>query len=160
VVEIQGTAPTVQSDNAEISVGLDTRTVRELPVIDQNDQELVGLQPGVTPPAPALDFVTDPDRNRFYSTNGQLPYLNQYYNGAIWNTEPYRNTAIRVLPEETIQQMNITTANFPAEKSFTGGAYVVNNTRGGTNGWHGSLFENWSGNVLRSRSFFDTVDNG
>src|SRR5579862_2375101 len=51
-VEIKGTSPSTQDDNAEVSVGLGMRTVQELPVIDRNHQQLTGLQTGITPPTP------------------------------------------------------------------------------------------------------------
>lgn len=101
-VEIKASAPMTQIDNGEVSVGQDTRVVREIPVIDHNHQDLVQFETGVTPPLALLDIGADPDRNRFYSTNGQFPYLNQNYMDGVLNQEPYRDTAIRVVPEEMI----------------------------------------------------------
>src|SRR5579871_312557 len=158
-VELKGTAPATQSDNGEVSVGIGSRPVQEFPVIDRNHQELIGLESGITPPTPALDLAVDPDRNRFYSTNGQAPYLNWNYLEGVMNQEPNRGTAIRVVPEMDMQQLGISTSNLTMDKGFTPGAYIQDATRGGSNGWHGDLFEFWSGNILRTRSFFDTLDN-
>jgi hypothetical protein len=158
-VEIKGTAPMTQTDNGEVSVGQDTRVVHEVPLVDRNHQDLVQFEAGISPPIPALDFAVDPDRNRFYSTNGQFPFLNQNYLDGVLNQEPYRDTAIRVIPEEMIQQFNISTANLSMDKGFTNGAYVTDNSRGGTNSLHGDLFEFFSANPLRTRSYFDTIDN-
>jgi Carboxypeptidase regulatory-like domain/TonB dependent receptor len=157
-VEIKGTAPMTQTDNGEVSVAIDSRPVHEIPVIDRNHQELVEFETGITPPLPELPFWVDPDQNRFYSTNGQFPFLNQNYLDGVWNQEPYRDTAVRVVPEEMIQQFNISTANLTMDKGFTGGAYVVDNSRGGTNAIHGDAFEFYSGNPLRTRSYFDTIN--
>jgi hypothetical protein len=55
-VEIKGTSPMTQSDKAEISTALGTRLVRELPIIDRNYQQMIGLQSGITYPVPILDF--------------------------------------------------------------------------------------------------------
>ncbi|MBV9742848.1 MAG: carboxypeptidase regulatory-like domain-containing protein, partial [Acidobacteriia bacterium] len=158
-VEIKGTAPMTQTDNGEVSVGQDTRVVHEIPVIDRNHQQLVQFETGVTPPQAVFDFAADPERNRFYSVNGQFPYLNQYFVDGTISQEPYRGTSIRVVPEAMIQQFNISTANLSADKGFTNGAYVTDNSRGGTNALHGDLFEFFSGNPLRTRSYFDTLDN-
>src|SRR5439155_23775252 len=68
-VEIKGNAPMGQGTNAEVVVGLTERTLHELPVVDRNHQQLIGLDSGITPPQPALDPARDPDRNRFYSAN-------------------------------------------------------------------------------------------
>ena len=159
-VELKGTSPGVQDQNAEIGIGLGMRPLEELPVIDRNHQQLTGLQSGITPPTAALGINLDPDRNRFYSTNGRAPYLNQYYAQGLTNEEPVRGTAIRVQPVEGIEQMNITTASPTIEKGFTGGAYVNNVLRSGSNSFHGSVFEFWSGNPLRTRNPFDTLNSG
>jgi hypothetical protein len=159
-VELKGTAPAIQTGNAEHSVGLGTRTVRELPIQDRNHQELVGLQPGVSPPTPAIDPVRDPDRNRFYAVNGQSPVMNQQELDGVNNLEPFRGTAIRVAPAEAIQQKNVSTASLTAEKGYTGGAWVTDVTRPGTNDWHGSLFEIYSGNFLATRNFLNSSANG
>jgi len=66
-VQIQGTASLTQGDNGEISIAIGSHHNREFPVIDRNHHELVGLQSGVAPPVRALDFVIDPDRNRFFT---------------------------------------------------------------------------------------------
>ncbi len=157
IVEVQAHAPVVQSNGGEVSISEGTRTVRELPVIDRNHQQLIGLESGITPPISVYDPIRDPERNRLFSTNGQEAWNNQFGMDGVVNQEPFRNTAIRVQPMETIQQTNISTASQTMEKGFQGGASVMNLTRGGTNGIHGSLFEFYSGNVLRTRPFYDTV---
>jgi Carboxypeptidase regulatory-like domain len=63
-VEIKAHAPMIQTDNNEMSVGLNMRTVQELPVIDRNHQELVNLQPRITPPDVRFPLTQDPARQR------------------------------------------------------------------------------------------------
>ncbi|MFB3825636.1 MAG: carboxypeptidase regulatory-like domain-containing protein [Bryobacteraceae bacterium] len=157
-VEIKGFAPTLQGQSGEVHLGLPDRTVRELPVIDRNFQQLVQLQTGVTPPVPELPLVIDPARNRFFSVNGQTPFANMRQLDGVQNFEPFRGGAIRVQPVEDIQQTHIVTAGYQAEKGYTPGAFLTNITRGGANQWHGSLFEFHSDNELRSRPFFDRLD--
>ena len=139
-------------------MGFDTRPVQEYPFVDRNHQQMAGLLTGVTPPVVALDLNRDPNRNRFFSTNGQPTYLNQFYVEGVINQEPVRGTSIRVIPEEAIEQTGIVTANPIMERGFGAGAYFVDSIRAGTNGFHGSLFERWSGSALRTRSFFDTLN--
>ena len=158
-VELRGTAPAIQSDGGSIAIALDTRTVREMPVIDRNHQQLVGLQTGVTPPVVLLDNTRDPDRNRFFAINGQSPFSNWWLLDNVTNQEPFRGTAVRVVPEEAIEQTQISTASLPAQKGFVGGGLMNDLTRPGTNDWHGSLFEFYSGNILRTRNFFNVPNN-
>jgi hypothetical protein len=108
-VEIQGTSPVTQDDNGEVGVGLGTRTIHELPVIDRNHQELTGLQSGITALAPDPDMVRDPNRNRLYSTNGQAPWENTDHFEGVINPEPFRGSAVRIVPMEALELKNIST---------------------------------------------------
>ena len=158
-VEIKATSPMIQTDSSEVAMGLGTRTVRELPVIDRNHQELTGLMSGITPPAITRPDSIDPARNREWSNNGQSPLANIQNLDGVVNREPFRGTAVRVQPAETVQQLRITTSNYAADKGFAGGTVLDTLTRPGTNNWHGSLFEFHSDNNLRARSPFNVAGN-
>ncbi len=158
-VEIKASAPAVQDRSGEISTGLTTRPIRELPVIDRNYQQLVGLMTGITPPQPIYDPLRDPQRNRFFSANGQSPLINDWMADGVWNQEPFRGTAVRVQPEESLQELHIVTSNYREEKGFSGGAINDTMMRGGANGWHGSLFEFHNDNDLNSRAYFNSTSN-
>src|SRR5581483_3984079 len=154
-VEIKAHAPMIQTDNNEMAVGLNTRTVQELPVIDRNHQELVNLQPGVTPPVIAFPLTQDPSRQRKWEVNGQPYYANIQNIDGVVNYEPMRGTAVRVAPEEAVQQFNVSSANYPANQGFAAGSVSDIVTRPGANGWHGSLFEFHKDNNLVARGPFD-----
>lgn len=170
-VEIKGHAPAIQTIGGEVGMGVDTRTLQELPVIDRNPQQLVQLQTGITPPfpmstnpppvipnwaVPAPPFVVNPDRSRFFSTNGQMPWNNLWELDGVMNLEPFRNTAVRVQPVPSVQQMNVETAVLGVPRGFVGGAQATSITPGGTNAFHGEAYEFWSGNPIRTRDFFST----
>jgi hypothetical protein len=154
-VELRGQSPAIQTVGGEVSSAIPERNLHDLPIIDRNYQELVGLQPGVTPPQPALDMVRDPARNRFASVNGQHPATNEWMSDGVWNTEPFRGTAVRVQPMESIHQLNMLTASLPAERGFVAGGLFQSFIRPGTNSWHGDLFEFNSGNFFRTRNPFN-----
>ena len=154
VAAATGTTSPLQGESGEISTDLGTRQVRELPVEDRNYQQLAGTDTGITPPVPDL---SDPDRNRSFSATGQSPTVNLNELDGLSNLEPFNGTAVRVVPDETIGQMDITTADFTEDKGFAGGAILNEITRTGTNQLHGSLFEFNSGDWLRSRNYFDTA---
>src|SRR5437867_1861232 len=68
-VEVKGRAPVVQSENGEVSTGVYTRMVGELPVVDRNHQQLMQLQTGVTPPVVNYPKSVDTERQREWATN-------------------------------------------------------------------------------------------
>jgi hypothetical protein len=154
-VEIKGRAPVMQTDNDEMSLGINMRSVQELPVIDRNHQQLVQLQPGVTLPEIRYPLTEDPQRQREWNTNGQPYYANRQGLEGVTNYEPMRGLAVRVVPDEAVQQFDVATANYPESRGFGAGALTQIVTRPGTNGWHGSLFEFHSGTELHARSPFD-----
>ena len=85
-----------------------------------------------------------------------MPWNNQWHTDGVVNQEFFRDTAIRVQPVQTVQQMDIETAVQPVNRGYIGGANITSITPGGTNGFHGDLFEYYSGNIIRSRDFFST----
>src|SRR5579883_88787 len=157
IVELRGTAVLTEPTTGNVAIGLATRTVRELPIVDRNFQQLVGLQTGVTWPEPGLSFTRDPQRNRFFSVNGQDAWNNQWQMDGLNNLEPFRNTAIRVQPVDSMKQLDAETASFYLTHGFIGGSNDTSIMPSGTNAFHGDLFEFWSGNVLRTRNFFSTT---
>lgn len=62
-------------------------------------------------------------------------------------------------PTENVQELMVETSNLRADRGFVGGSLVTDVTRAGTNDWHGGAYEFYSGNVLRTRSFFNTTNN-
>ena len=140
-VELMAHAAMVQSESGVQSLNLSTRPVRSYPILDWNHQELNGLATGVLPPLALLPAATDPAQNRFYSVTGQNPFLSRQYLDGVINHEPFRGSAIRVAPVETVQEMGIRTASLPAEQGFTAAGWTNIQSRAGTNNWHGSLFE-------------------
>jgi hypothetical protein len=155
-VEIRGNAPAVQTAGGEVNLGVDTRSVHEIPIVDRNYQQLVGLSPGVTPPFILFGQAVDPERNRFFSADGQAVWNNQWMMDGVMNQEPFRNTAIRVQPVEAIQQLNIVTSTFNARRGFIGGSDDTSIIPAGTNAFHGTLFEFWNGDDMNARNYFNT----
>src|SRR5436853_3238169 len=51
-VEVQGQASRIQDQNAQISRAYTGRVLTDLPIQDLNDQQLVEMMPGITPPVP------------------------------------------------------------------------------------------------------------
>src|SRR5262249_22707138 len=133
VVKFTATAPAIQTDNGMIYMTLTERQVKELPVIDRNYQQLIGLQTGITPPVPLFVVPVDPDRNRVFATNGLTPGANFFLADGLANQEPYNGIAIRVQPEENIHQVHIATSNYTVDRGFAAGAIVNTVTMSGTN---------------------------
>ncbi len=156
-VEVRAETPLLQTDRSEVARSFNTKAVTELPLANRSFQSLVGLMPGVTPPS--VDFTTleDPQGTTFFRANGQGNSANNTQVDGVDNTNPTLGLTIYIPPAEVVQEVNITTSNYNAEFGRAGGAVVNVVTRGGTNDFHGSLFEFHRDRSLRARNFFNVA---
>jgi len=139
-IVIAASAPTIQLDSAQVSRAYDTNTVRSLPLLDRQYQQLIGLMPGVTPPEISEDRVQDPQGRRTFHVNGLPSSANSYFQDGSYQVEPFSGQPSRIAPNESIQQMNVRTSNYNAEYGYAAGSWTNTVTRPGTNGLHGSAF--------------------
>jgi hypothetical protein len=157
VVNVTSEAPLLQTDRADVNRTVTAQAVAELPVPNRSFQQLVGLLPGVSPPVANFTALEDPQRTTFYQANGQGNSANNVQVDGVDNNNPTLGLTIYIPPAEAIQEVSISTSNFNAEFGRAGGAVVNVVTRGGTNEFHGSLFEFHRNRELRARNFFNFV---
>jgi len=157
-VEIKAEAPTIQTESAQVSRAYDTSLVRSLPLFDRQYQQLVGLMPGVTPPAVSEDRIEDPQATRSFHVNGLPASANAYFQDGSYQVEAFNARPSRIAPNESIQQMNILTSNYNGEYGFSGGSWVNTVTRPGTNGLHGSLFGLNTNRFFAARNPLNSTD--
>jgi Carboxypeptidase regulatory-like domain len=159
-VEVNAQAPASQTTPPEVGTGYTSSTVRTLPVFDRNYQELEGLMTGVTPPATTVPLSFDPQMNRQFNTNGLPVFTNDQLSDGISIREPLTNElAIRILPEEAIQQLNVIADSYPVNQGFASGTISNVYPRPGTNGVHGSLFGFVTDNFFKTHDSFNISPN-
>ncbi|MBM3757538.1 MAG: hypothetical protein FJW38_26600 [Acidobacteria bacterium] len=156
-VQVTAESPLLQTDRSDVNRTITSQTVRELPVANRSFQALVGLLPGVTPPVATFTALEDPQRTTFYQANGQGNSANNVQVDGVDNNNPTLGLTIYIPPAESVQEVNISTSNFNAEFGRAGGAVLNVVTRGGTNEFHGSVFEFNRVAALRARNFFNFV---
>jgi hypothetical protein len=142
VVTVQEEAPMIEATQAQLTKGVETRRILELPG-NQNRDGLALLQPGVTPNnngRPGSGFVVNGARSR--SNNFMLDGAN--------NNDQSLSIARQNVPPEFISQFRIITNGFSAEYGRNSGAVVNQITRSGTNEFHGIARYTWQGNGFNS----------
>jgi hypothetical protein len=149
-LEINARSPTLETDTAEVARSYDTNTIRSLPIIDRQNQELITLMPGTSPPVATQDRIRDPQRSRSINVNGQPAWANLYSQDGAYDNEPVTGRPLRLQPNEGVQALEVRTSNYNAEYGVAAGSWASNVTRPGTNAIHGSLFE------FNTNSFFTT----
>lgn len=113
--------------------------------------------PGVAPPSVDLTRAEDPQGTTFFRANGQGNSANNTQVDGVDNTKPTLGLTVYIPSAEVVQEVNITTSNYNAEYGRAGGAIINVVTRGGTNEFHGSLFEFHRNTAFRARNMFNVA---
>jgi hypothetical protein len=151
---VQGQPVLVQTENAEVAHTFDHKAINDLPIADRNHQELVNLQPGVTPPATAQSPLLDPQRSKDYAVNGASPLANNRHLDGPENNEPFLgDVSVHVPQPQSIQSFREVTSTWEPQRGRTLGAAEAVSTRTGTNGIHGDFFEHNGNNWFTARPF-------
>lgn len=165
-VEVSGTLPLLQTENASVGQVIEQGAVNALPLNGRNFVQLAILAPGVS----GLDYAQPntintgrrPDELRPGGTaiqaNGALSQSNQVLLDGIDNTEMISQTFIVRPAVEGIQEFKVLTNNAGAEYGRSVGAVVVVTSKSGTNNFHSSLFEFLRNEKLDARNFFARSD--
>jgi hypothetical protein len=162
-VVVTAAAVEIQSQDAELSGTVTTRTAVQMPLTLRDTTQLVSLVPGVTADlrlSPAGDVqaglggLLRDSRLDFSINGGQRQSAAEVVDGidVTYAGEFYPQTPVIISPDFT-NEMKVHTNSLPAE--FGPGAGVVNiATRSGTNNYHGSLFEFLQNDKLNANNFF------
>jgi hypothetical protein len=153
-VAVNAEATQVNTTDASIGNAIGTSTILELPLNARNIVGLLALQPGVV-------FTTEGDTNdRNGAVNGgKSDQANVTLDGVDVNDQMDRyafTSVLRVTPD-SVQEFRVTTLNANADSGRTSGAQVVLITKGGTNEYHGSLYEYHRNTLTTANGYFNNL---
>jgi hypothetical protein len=163
VIEVNGAAPQMQTESAELGDVVEHRRVVELPLNGRFFVDLVPLTVGVSPPS----TVANPNNDTFLGAragqpgvevNGQRPGSNNYTVDGIDNRESTVSSIILYPPVDAIQEFKVQTGNQEAEFGTNPGATVNVVIRTGTNELHGNAYEFLRNADLDAKNFFDKAN--
>jgi hypothetical protein len=157
-VTVTGEAPLVNTTSSSIGTTVSEQQLAELPLNGRNYIDLAFLNPGVQ----KNTFPTGGGAGAagvWFSTNGMPPRSNTFTLdgsnvGNAYNTGPNSEGA-NTLGVDGIKEFKTVTNMFSAEYGYTMGAQMVMISKGGTNQFHGDVFEYLRNNHLDSRNYFD-----
>jgi hypothetical protein len=148
-------APMVNTQNATLGGTVNETKMTELPLNGRNYIDLALLQPGV-----------DKDKNQnnqegtSFSVNGAPPRSNNFtLDGAILQNmlgrSPVAGNSGDALGLDGIKEYTILAGTFQAEYGLGMGSQMVAVSKGGTNQWHGDVFEYLRNNAFDANTFFN-----
>ncbi|MBI1897228.1 MAG: TonB-dependent receptor [Acidobacteria bacterium] len=149
-VTVTSELPPVDTQTGTLATLVDERRVVDLPLNGRNVLSLAALTPGISrvaaPIGPSFGQQSiSVNGNRGNATNIMLDGASMYY--------AHRGAGTTQPPPDAVQEVKIATNGVEAEFK-RGAAAITTITRGGTNAFHGSLWNYLRNDALDARSFF------
>lgn len=149
-IDVKAEMSTVNVTTGTLGTLVDQRRIQELPLNGRNILSLASLTPGVNRIATTDGPSNDQQRinvngARSYGTNVQLDGSSMYH--------AHRGQSLIAPPPDALQEVQVVTNGVSAEYG-RGSSVIAAVTKGGTNQFHGSLWEFLRNDKLDARSFF------
>ncbi|MFN9083477.1 MAG: carboxypeptidase regulatory-like domain-containing protein [Acidobacteriota bacterium] len=157
VVEVSSRLPLLSTEDATVGSVIEQKRITELPLNGRNFFSLVGLSPnvniGFNQAAQAAGRQGGTRSELTISIAGARSAWSNYTLDGITNTDINFNLYIVLPSVEALQEFKVQTGIYPAE--FGRGAGQINvSTKGGSNQYHGALFEFLRNDKLDARPYF------
>src|ERR1700693_717979 len=154
-IEVLANAQLIQGTVTSLGKTVSEREVLDLPLNGRNFAQLGLLQPGVVPLTPGLAEAGGSLRDgQAYAVNGQRPESNNFLIDGADNFNNVDGGFVLEPPVDAIAEFRILTHTANAEFGHSTGSTTNIVTRGGTNAYHGSLWEFLRNDAFDAKSFF------
>ncbi|HEU4712119.1 MAG TPA: carboxypeptidase regulatory-like domain-containing protein [Pyrinomonadaceae bacterium] len=160
-VTVTGDETPVELRSGEVSSLVSEKQVTELPLNGRNYAQLALMVPGVSPVTQAgaggafATRGTGLNSGVDMSVNGNQSNANLWTVDGVNNMDVGSNRTLLVFPSvDSIQEFRVERNSFSAEFGQAQGAVVNLITKGGSNDFHGTLFEFFRNDSLNANSFF------
>ncbi len=157
-VQVTAETPLLQTETADVSKELDSTTATELPMPDRSVQAMAGLVAGVNVPALYSSGSGIMENGAFtfmFNANGNILGANNTMVDGIVDRDDALGLTLYNPATEDVAEVHVITDAYSAEFGTVGGAVVNIVTKGGTNQFHGSLFEFATNAALAARNVFN-----
>ena len=151
-IEVTGAAAVLETDSSDRSQLIGRQTIINLPLNGRVYADLTLLSPGARRSAIS-------DRESSYNVNGLRSSLNNFMVDGVDNNaygtsnQGYSNQVVQLAPD-AVTEFKVQTNNYSAEYGRAGGAIVNVSVRGGTNEFHGAVWEYLRNTNLNAVGFF------
>jgi hypothetical protein len=157
-VTVEGGAPMVETTASSLGGLVNDAQIADLPLNGRNYIDLSLLQAGVTQNT-SSNIQIGGMSGTTYSVNGVSMISNNYLldgtqigNQSGWGTASFAGTTLGV---EGIKEYKVLTSAFDASYGMAMGSEMVMISKGGSNQFHGDVFEYFRNSDLNARNFFD-----
>jgi hypothetical protein len=152
-VVVTASVANVQTDSSTLGKLVEGKQISDLQLNGRNPIFLAMLKPGVQRNGllAGLSFAVD---NGSFSINGSRGNDNLItYDGAVAVRTRGNNTSVGVADLDSVQEVQVLTANYSAEYGRSNGGQIRIITKSGTREFHGSAYEYFRNSALNANSW-------
>ncbi len=152
-VHVSSRVPLLNTTNASMGQTMGATAIENLPIKAENTNLLLSFQPGVV-------YTGQKGGDSGYrsgAVDGERSDQNNITLDGVSNNNEFENYGFSgVLPTTpfSVQEFRVSTSNYGATQGRSAGAQITLVTRGGTNQFHGSLYEFNRSNIGEANDFF------
>ncbi len=151
VITVEATTPQLETATSSVGQFIKRETVFNMPMISRRSASLVRLLGNISfrsedggEQIPKFSMAGGRSQNQMWTLDGSV-----VQNMAIGTQQLGLNP-----PAESLQEFKAEVSNYSAEFGRAGGGFILMTTRGGTNEFHGAVYEFFRNDAMDARSFF------
>src|ERR1700747_261674 len=153
--------PLLQTENATLGRVIDQETIVDLPLVDRNFTEILGLTAGIS--TDVVDATQLGAGSQEIRANGARSGDNNFmlngvdansYSSNVTEVTPFGAAGIAIPAPDTIQEFKVQNSLYDAQYGRGGGANVDIETRSGTAQFHGNAYYCGRNEALDANNFF------
>ncbi len=152
-IQVEDVAAAVNTVNGQLQQVIDNQAITDLPLAASGILGLAATSPGVIPVTPNDPFLGLGS----YNSNGGRGRANNITldNAISTDVSTTGATPLGTVPLDAISEFNLITNQFNAEYGRNSSSQLQILTRGGTNDFHGEMFEFLTNSYFNARDYFD-----
>jgi Carboxypeptidase regulatory-like domain/TonB dependent receptor/TonB-dependent Receptor Plug Domain len=151
-VTVEAQTSRVETVNPTVGATVSGDAIQQAPLNGRNVLNLALLEPGVT--------ESNPDNTapgNYSIAGGRTDSVTYLLDGSL-NNNLLDNSVVFNPNPDTIEEFRVLESNYSAEYGRNGGGIITEETKSGTNQWHGSAFDYLRNGDLDANSYFNRVD--
>lgn len=159
VVEVSTDAPLLQTDTTDVGTTIDAATNVALPLASRNYLQLTLLTPGVVTAQPS-GFASGKNAGEVArpEVNGNRFTANSYLLDGMDNNDAGSNFVVYSPAPDALGEFRIITQNAPADFGNYIGGVISATIKGGTNKFHGSVYEFFRNDKLNANEWMNKLN--
>jgi Carboxypeptidase regulatory-like domain/TonB-dependent Receptor Plug Domain len=160
-ITVSANPPLLQTENATLGRVIDRNTIEDLPLVNRNYTEILGLTAGTN--TDIVDATQLGAGSQEIRANGARSGDNNFmlngvdansYASNITEVTPFGGVGIAIPAPDTIQEFKVQNSLYDAQYGRGGGANVSVETRSGTAEFHGNFYYFGRNEALDANNFF------